>query len=103
MTAEIQNNTIFFIGILSILFNIYLYFRNPQIKTDQVTADLKNEIANLKGEIKDIKETDLRSLKIEINKLTDSNNELSKTVVKLATIIDERIPKGSPMLTPAGS
>lgn len=81
------------ITIIGAIFGIYLYFRNPQITSEKITSDLKNEIENLKSEIKDIKETDLRSLKVEINKLTDSNNELSKTVVKLATIIDERIPK----------
>lgn len=104
---QIDQATITFLlglaALISIIFNVYNTFRNPQIKTDQETSSLKQDMASLKNEMRDIKETDIRLLRVEIKSLTDSNNELSKTVVRLATIIDERIPKGSPNLTPPGA
>lgn len=87
---------------ISIVLSVYRSIRNPQIKSESAANSLQIEMAALKKEVKDLKETDLHSLKLEIKGLSDSNVELSKTVVKLATIIDERIPKGTPNLTPPG-
>lgn len=89
-------------ALISIVFNVYNVFRNPQIKTDQETITLKLEVASIRQELREFKEIDIRSLKAEIKSLADSNIDLSKTVVKLATIIDERIPKAFPALTPPG-
>lgn len=86
-------NITFGLSIVALLFTIYNYFRNPQIKTDQETQSLRGEINTIRTEVKEIKETHLRSLEAEIKSLNTSVNELSKTVVKLATIIDERIPR----------
>jgi uncharacterized protein YlxW (UPF0749 family) len=89
----------YFVGIASVIFNVYQYFRNPQIETDKETLTLRVEVVKLKDEVKEIKETHLRTLETEIKNLNNGVNELSKTVVKLATIIDERIPRGSTNLT----
>lgn len=83
------------LSICGIIFSIYLYFRNPQIKTDQVTIKLRDDLTELQKQIVDIKETHIRSVESDIKSLTTSVNELSKTVVRLATIIDERIPKAN--------
>lgn len=101
-TLVTPQNIMFVIGLMGIVFTIYNYFKNPQIKTDQETISLKSEITVLKGEIKEIKETHLRTLEGEIKNLNSSVNQLSGTVIKLATIIDERIPKGYSALTPPG-
>lgn len=87
------------INILSVVFAVYLYFRNPQIKTDQETLLIQEEIRNIKKEVFEVKETHLRAVEQDIKNLTTSVNELSKTVVKLATIIDERIPKVAQNIT----
>ncbi len=82
------------LGICAIVFAVYLYFRNPQIKTDQITIKLRDDVSEMQRQIVDIKETHLRSVENDIKTLTNAVNELSKTVIKLSTIIDERIPKG---------
>lgn len=80
-------------NILAIIFGVYLYFRNPQIKTDQEDIRVKSEIEAIKKQIQEIKETHLKTVEQDLKSLTQSVNELSKTVVRLATIIDERIPR----------
>lgn len=91
-------------GLGTVVFSVYLYFRNPQIKTDQTTLKLEDKIkalekdnSDLKTDIQkqfiEIKETHIRSIEGDIKTLTTAVNDLSKTVVRLSTIIDERIPK----------
>lgn len=103
---QIDQNTITFVlglaALVSIVFSVYNAFRNPQIKTDQETLTLKSEITNLKTEVKDIKETHLRALEGEIKSLRESVTNLALNVNTLSTIINERIPKASPNLTPPG-
>lgn len=101
-TLLTPGNITFGLGILGVIFTVYKSFTNPQIETDKEAATLKNDITNLKAEIKEIKETHLRALETEIKALNHSVGELSGTVIKLATIIDERIPKGTATLTPPG-
>jgi Tfp pilus assembly protein PilN len=83
------------ISICGAMFTVYLYFRNPQIKTDQDTIRLRDELTEIQRQIKEIKETHIRSVEADIKTLTTAVNELSKTVVKLSTIIDERIPRSA--------
>src|SRR5687768_13932197 len=98
---EIDQNTITFIlglvAIVSVLFNIYNTFRNPQIKADQTDIKFREELTSLQKTVQEIKETHLRTVEQDIKNLTTAVNELSKTVVRLSTIIDERIPR-SPAL-----
>lgn len=91
------------ITLLSALFAAYAHFRNPQIKTDQTTTKLKDDVADLQKQILEIKETHLRAVESDLKNLTTAVNDLGKTVIRLSTIIDERIPKGSPGLTPPGA
>lgn len=86
----------------SILFNVYNSFRKPQISTDQVIIKLEDRLKAVENGMRDLKDTQLKSVEEDIKELTFTIQELSKTVVKLSTIIDERIPKGSPNLTPPG-
>lgn len=98
-----QATVTFFLGIVavvSVLFNVYNSFRNPQIKADQTDIKFREELDSLKKTVLEIKETHLRTVEQDIKNLTTAVNDLSKTVVRLSTIIDERIPKGSPALTP---
>lgn len=103
---SIDQNTITFVlglaAVVSIIFHIYERFRNPQIKSDSDASKLRSDVEELKKVVSEIKETHLRTVENDIKNLTTSVNELSKTVVRLATIIDERIPKGNPNLTAPG-
>ncbi len=92
-----QSNIVFTLGLLAIIFNVYKYLTNPQIKTNQVTISLRDDMTQLQKQVLEIKETHLRSVEMDIRTLTASVNELAKTVVKLSTIIDERIPRAQPI------
>lgn len=78
---------------LSALFGVYSYFRNPQIITDKIIIKLQEDFSNVQKQVTEIKETHLKAAENEIKTLTTAVNDLSKTVIKLSTIIDERIPK----------
>src|SRR4051794_13393470 len=91
-----------FVALFSVAFNVYARFRNPQIAADTAVAKLRDDFDGLNRIVSEIKETHLRSVEKDIKDLTAAVNDLSKTVVRLSTIIDERIPKGSPNLTPPG-
>lgn len=97
---------VFFLGITSVLgifLNVYNSWRKPQIASDTSLASLRNEIETLKKTVTEIRETHLRTVENDIKNLTTAVNDLGKTVIRLSTIIDERIPKGSPTLTPPGN
>lgn len=83
------------VNLIGLLFAIYLYFRNPQIKTDQDTALLREEMAQIKKDFTELKTNQLTLMQNDIKKLSETIQDLSKTVIKLSTIIDERIPRGS--------
>lgn len=91
--ALTPNNITFTLGMLGILFTVYNSFRNPQISADKLIIGLTDRIAAVEKDNLDIKNNHLKSVENDIKALTISVNELSKTVVKLATIIDERIPR----------
>lgn len=90
-----QNLTLLlgFLSFLGIIFTVYNYFRNPQIKTDQTTLGLENKFIDLQRQFNELKETHLRKLEGDLTLLTGVVNKLSESVVRLSTIIDERIPK----------
>lgn len=86
-------NITFAIGILSLIFTIYKSYRNPQIDTDKTIIGLNDRIGNVEKTVNELKETHLKNIETDLKSLTQSVHDLSKTVVKLATIIDERIPR----------
>ena len=82
-----------FCSFIGIIFTVYFYFRNPQISTDKILLQLQDNYANMQRQVTEIKETHLKAAENEIKTLTTAVNDLSRTVIKLSTIIDERIPK----------
>ena len=101
-----QQSLTFFLALASavgVVLTVYRSFRDPQIKADGDTSKLRSDLTELGKVVSEIKETHLRSVEKDIKELTTAVNDLSKTVVRLSTIIDERIPKASPNLTPPGS
>lgn len=92
-TVFTPSNIMFAISIVTMLFSLYLHFRKPQESSEKQILVMKEDIKSLKQEMKEIKETHLRALELEIKNLNTNVNGLSVTVVKLATIIDERIPR----------
>lgn len=88
------------------VFSVFFYFQKPQIALEKRVSKSEDEIAEIQKQINTIRDDHTKNteaMQKDIKELTSSVNELSKTVVRLATIIEERIPKGSPNLTPAGT
>ena len=107
---QISSTTIGMIGgIIAIggtIFTIFFYFQRPQLALEKRVATLEDDLKNTHKEIEIIRATHLEnngSIQKEMKELTKSVTDLSLTVNTLSTIINERIPKGSPNLTPAGT
>lgn len=95
MSLTVENIS-FILGVLGIggaVFTIYNAYRNPQIDVDKTIIKLREDIDSLHTTVSEIKEKHLTSVENDIKKLTETIQQLSMTVVKLSTIIDERIPK----------
>lgn len=103
---EINQTTITFIlglaAIVSIILSVYNSIRNPQVKGESIAQKQQSEIEELKKLYSELKETHIKSVEKDIKDLTMEISNLKTTLVKLATIIEERIPKGQPGLTPPG-
>ena len=80
------------LGIGGIIFTIYSYFRDPDIKAEKtdalldfrltnIEARLTNDLPHIDAQIKNVRD-DLSNFKLEI----------SNSITKLSTIIEERIP-----------
>lgn len=81
------------IAIFSTVFAVFAYFKNPQIKQDQDKISMQAEIDELKRDIKEVKETHIKNVEQDMKILNKNISDLSITVTRLSTIIDERIPK----------
>lgn len=96
MTFVLDTSTVSYIlgimGIVTILFTVFNYFRNPQIKTDQHTLKLREDLDSLSEIVYEIKEKHITGVETNIKDLSKTIHDLSLTVTRLSTIIDERIP-----------
>jgi uncharacterized protein YoxC len=87
------SNITFALGLLGVLFTVYRSITGPQTASDKKTLRLEDRMSSLEKAVVEIKETHLKTVEADIKGLTSSVNDLAKTVVRLATIIDERIPR----------
>lgn len=95
-----------FISIGGTIFAIFSYFRNPQVALEKRVAVLEGCQKDNEKSLLQIQTTHMENngaMQKELKELTTAVTDLGKTVVRLSTIIDERIPKGMPALTPAGT
>lgn len=86
---------LFILTIAGAVFGIYHYFKKPQDQSEKDGIKLADRISSVEKELYEVKQTHLLAMEKDLKSLTDSVNELSRTVVRLSTIIDERIPKGT--------
>lgn len=83
-------------GVGGIVFGVYNYFRNPQVNSEKVSAlfgqrldEIQRDISNFSREF----QTHLQSDIVSFNNINIHVVEVDKSVVKLTTIIEERIPR----------
>lgn len=95
-TLLTPSNIMFALGLLGILFSVYNYFRNPQIISDKTDALLTQKLSNIEAVVNNFQsalQTHIQSDIASFGGLNQHLVEVDKSVVKLTTIIEERIPK----------
>ena len=80
-------------GLVGVIFGVYNSYKKPQIKTDQNVIKMREDIDTLQADILEVKEKHLASVESNIKDLGGSVHDLALNVMRLTTIIDERIPK----------
>ena len=83
-------------GLLAIMFSVFNYFRNPQINSEKIDAVIAQRLSDIEAKITAFGSAFQGHIQSDINSFGSLNNhivEVDKSVVKLTTIIEERIPK----------
>ena len=77
LTPENVSYILCIAGIVAIIFSIYHYFRNPQIKIDKVAIKLREDVNSLSAEVTEIKERHLTSVEKNIKELSGTIHSLA--------------------------
>lgn len=100
------SNIMFVLGVVGIMFAVFSYFRDPQVAADKKDALLAQQV-NWTAEatdrrFKDIQDSfqalllqsnnHIHTVDTKVDQLGSAMIAMGKEVVKLTTIIDERIP-----------
>lgn len=81
------------VSIISIVFAVFLFFYKPQVKSDKDDAILSLKVDALTKDLTNLRDNHLHTLDVKVDQLTDSMGKMGNEVTKLATIIEERIPR----------
>ncbi len=106
-TLITPQNIMFIIGIIGMMFSLFLYFKNPQIDSDKRDAlldqSVKNNTESVDRRFKEIQDNfqglllqnnnHIHTLDTKIDAMGNHMTNLKIEVAKLATIIEERIPR----------
>lgn len=100
-------NVTFVLGVLGVIFTVFRYFKEPQTEEEKKAAllalqvNLQNESVN--NRFKEIQDNFFSLLKqnqnhihtvdTKVDVLSHTVESLAKDIVRLSTIIEERIPK----------
>jgi hypothetical protein len=102
-----SSNIMFALGILGTIFTVYHYFRNPQINSDKKDALLAQQVGqqaeSVERRFKDAQDSfnalllqsnnHIHTVDTKVETLSTNMNIMSNEITRLATIIEERIPK----------
>lgn len=83
----------FILGISGVVFGIYHYFKNPQIKLEKGESLLSLTVANIQKDITNLRDNHIHTLDMRVGQMNTEMNSLAMRVERLATIIEERIPR----------
>ena len=104
------SNITFALGIIAIVFAVYRYFRDPQVKSDKKDALIEQQMQwyqeTSDRRFKDTHESfaslvatnqnHIHTVDVKVDALSVTVVKIGNDIVKLATIIEERIPKKIP-------
>lgn len=100
-------NILFALGLLGTIFTVFNYFRDPQIKAETTDALIEQKLKYI-NEANDTRfrtvqdtiaalttqsQNHIHTIDTKVDTLVKSMNDTNINVARLATIIDERIPK----------
>jgi hypothetical protein len=83
-------------GVGGIVFGVYNYFRNPQINSEKTNALFGQRLDEIQKEISTFTTGFQAHLQSDLTSFSNLNThivEVDKSVVRLTTIIEERIPR----------
>lgn len=100
-------NVIFVLGLLGTVFTVFSYFRNPQINSEKQDALLAQSVQNDRNSVdirfKSIQEqfqalllqsnNHIHTVDTKVDALHGIVGNMGNEITRLATIIEERIPK----------
>lgn len=102
-----MNDLMGWLGLIGVIFTIYHYFKNPQIKGEKFDALIKQSLEYISkmneerfktmqsnfDELVKQNQNHLHTLDTKVDMLCKCSEDMSRAIVKLDTIIEERIPK----------
>ncbi len=88
-----QSDILFLMAIMAMIFAIFRYFRDPQVKTEKKAVATSFELEALKADITNLKDNHIHTITVGLIETNKAVTSLTVEVAKLSTIIDERIPK----------
>lgn len=97
-TLLTPSNILFVLSLLGVLFTVYNYFRTPQIETDKrnaISAELLTEITRRLVALEAAFNLHTNNDQSSFTGINQHLSEVDKSIVRLTTIIDERIPKST--------
>ena len=97
----------FVLGILGVLFAVYRYFKDPQTQEEKKASLLAQQVqytieanerrfSEMQNNIKDsfaLGQNHIHTVDTKVDALSLSVDKMGKDLVRLATIIEERIPQ----------
>lgn len=89
------SNITFVIGLLTVIFSVYLYFRSPQVTLEKSDLMITANINQLQKDLANLRDNHIHTLDNQIQETNKALSLLTIEVAKLSTIIDERLPKKS--------
>ena len=90
------SNIMFILGILGVIFSVYNYFKTPQKTTDRDMALMAQKLSEVTRELASLSASYAAHIIADqnsFNSLTNQITAVDKSVVKLTTVIEERIPR----------
>lgn len=86
-------NIMFIIGLIGVIITVYNTVRNPQVTSEKNDSLMELSIAQLGKDLANLRDNHVHSLDIKLDETNKVVTQISIQVAKLATIIEERIPK----------
>lgn len=83
----------FIIGLIGVIITVYNTVRNPQVTSEKNDSLMELSIAQLGKDLANLRDNHVHSLDIKLDETNKVVTQISIQVAKLATIIEERIPK----------